>query len=130
MEVSVVWPGMLLVMNVLCFFFFFQAEDGIRDVAVTGVQTCALPIYRTADGFIFIMCNKEKFWPVLCGCLGRPEWAADPRFRTFKDRLKHRDAVNRLLDEALSAKTTQEWLLHFAGSVPAAPVNDFKAAID
>src|SRR2546429_6375155 len=27
-----------------CVFFFFQAEDGIRDVAVTGVQTCALPI--------------------------------------------------------------------------------------
>src|SRR2546422_6978281 len=26
-------------------FFFFQAEDGIRDVAVTGVQTCTLPIY-------------------------------------------------------------------------------------
>src|SRR3989449_8301581 len=26
--------------------FFFQAEDGIRDVAVTGVQTCALPIFR------------------------------------------------------------------------------------
>src|SRR5687768_18618007 len=26
-------------------FFFFQAEDGIRDVAVTGVQTCALPIF-------------------------------------------------------------------------------------
>src|SRR5687768_17940686 len=32
-------------------FFFFQAEDGIRDVAMTGVQTCALPIYRVAgDG--------------------------------------------------------------------------------
>src|SRR3989449_4865819 len=29
---------------VSAFFFFFQAEDGIRDVAVTGVQTCALPI--------------------------------------------------------------------------------------
>src|SRR3989449_11369758 len=28
--------------------FFFQAEDGIRDVAVTGVQTCALPIWRAA----------------------------------------------------------------------------------
>src|SRR5258708_17099001 len=28
------------------FFFFFQAEDGIRDDLVTGVQTCALPIYR------------------------------------------------------------------------------------
>src|SRR2546429_2808655 len=29
--------------------FFFQAEDGIRDVAVTGVQTCALPIYAVAE---------------------------------------------------------------------------------
>src|SRR5256885_8664683 len=28
------------------YFFFFQAEDGIRDYKVTGVQTCALPIYR------------------------------------------------------------------------------------
>src|SRR2546429_4097738 len=33
---------------VLSFFFFFQAEDGIRDVAVTGVQTCALPILPSA----------------------------------------------------------------------------------
>src|SRR6266478_10113892 len=31
----------------LCFFFFFQAEDGIRDLTVTGVQTCALPICPT-----------------------------------------------------------------------------------
>src|SRR2546422_4717364 len=30
-------------------FFFFQAEDGIRDVAVTGVQTCALPISRSSE---------------------------------------------------------------------------------
>src|SRR5437016_9500929 len=29
----------------LFFFFFFQAEDGIRDWSVTGVQTCALPIF-------------------------------------------------------------------------------------
>src|SRR5256884_5999692 len=32
----------------LVVYFFFQAEDGIRDVAVTGVQTCALPIYEDA----------------------------------------------------------------------------------
>src|SRR2546429_6641384 len=32
----------------IVFFFFFQAEDGIRDVAVTGVQTCALPIFAMA----------------------------------------------------------------------------------
>src|SRR2546429_2932822 len=33
-------------------FFFFQAEDGIRDVAVTGVQTCALPIYISGEASI------------------------------------------------------------------------------
>src|SRR5205823_9516034 len=31
--------------SVICCFFFFQAEDGIRDKLVTGVQTCALPIF-------------------------------------------------------------------------------------
>src|SRR6266542_5264862 len=37
------------------FFFFFQAEDGIRDATVTGVQTCALPIWvRIADGLVVI----------------------------------------------------------------------------
>src|SRR2546429_1008757 len=35
-------------------FFFFQAEDGIRDVAVTGVQTCALPIFLTG-GFALVL---------------------------------------------------------------------------
>src|SRR5256885_6966158 len=32
------------------FFFFFQAEDGIRDYKVTGVQTCALPIFPSSPG--------------------------------------------------------------------------------
>src|SRR5688572_31473668 len=31
------------------FFFFFQAEDGIRDLTVTGVQTCALPIFLALE---------------------------------------------------------------------------------
>src|SRR2546429_4449033 len=34
---------------IVLLFFFFQAEDGIRDVAVTGVQTCALPISSTVQ---------------------------------------------------------------------------------
>src|SRR3712207_8538517 len=40
-------------MNVISLIFFFQAEDGIRDIGVTGVQTCALPIYMTSV-FVFI----------------------------------------------------------------------------
>ncbi|MBN9559122.1 MAG: CoA transferase [Alphaproteobacteria bacterium] len=87
-------------------------------------------LYRTRDGFIFIMCNKEKFWPILCERIGRPEWADDARFRTFKERLVNRALVNELLDGALSARTTAEWLEHFAGQVPAAPVHDLRAALE
>src|SRR2546422_5150334 len=44
------WSGLEREAYVPVGFFFFQAEDGIRDVAVTGVQTCALPIYlRTGE---------------------------------------------------------------------------------
>src|SRR5256884_2987020 len=41
-----IYLSMLRSIFIFFFVFFFQAEDGIRDVAVTGVQTCALPIYR------------------------------------------------------------------------------------
>src|SRR5437660_6255636 len=37
---------LFLIRSFCFFFFFFQAEDGIRDGHVTGVQTCALPIFR------------------------------------------------------------------------------------
>src|SRR5256885_10960531 len=39
-----------MVMSASALFFFFQAEDGIRDYKVTGVQTCALPIYGIVVG--------------------------------------------------------------------------------
>src|SRR2546430_5229583 len=41
-------------------FFFFQAEDGIRDLTVTGVQTCALPIFRHADPHDDVMNAKMR----------------------------------------------------------------------
>src|ERR1039457_7387455 len=43
------------------FFFFFQAEDGIRDYKVTGVQTCALPILLTYAGQ-FLIGKRSNFW--------------------------------------------------------------------
>jgi crotonobetainyl-CoA:carnitine CoA-transferase CaiB-like acyl-CoA transferase len=86
--------------------------------------------YKTKDGWIFLMCNKEKFWPILCEMIGKPEWGKDPRFVTFKDRLKHRPLIQDLLDEALSARTTDEWLDIFGGRVPAAPIYDVQQALE
>src|SRR2546429_4199166 len=50
----------------LRFFFFFQAEDGIRDVAVTGVQTCALPISTPLAGqFVVLRLRPRPDGPLL-----------------------------------------------------------------
>ena len=87
-------------------------------------------LYRTRDGWIYLMCNKEKFWPALCEKLGRPEWSEDARFRLFPDRLRHRELLTELLDRELGARTTAEWLERFAGAVPAAPIYDLAQALE
>ena len=87
-------------------------------------------LYRTGDGWIFIMCNKEKFWAALCDALGHAEWKDDPRFRTFTERLEHRDEITRILDQALSGRSTEQWLEILSGTVPVAPVNDIAQALD
>jgi len=87
-------------------------------------------LYTSKDGWIFIMCNKEKFWPALCHAIGKEAWADDPRFVSFKERLENRTLIQDLLDAELSKKTTAEWLEIFAGSVPASPINDIAAALD
>src|SRR2546429_82663 len=52
----------MLISHVMLF-FFFQAEDGIRDVAVTGVQTCALPILvDPKDSDTVYVCVPGKLW--------------------------------------------------------------------
>src|SRR2546430_11267857 len=43
-------------------FFFFQAEDGIRDLTVTGVQTCALPISDSQDARGYARAQDETFY--------------------------------------------------------------------
>src|SRR5690554_7689967 len=44
----------------LYFLFFFQAEDGIRDAVVTGVQTCALPISRLASAAVVAQFGVDR----------------------------------------------------------------------
>ncbi|MGQ0523859.1 MAG: CaiB/BaiF CoA transferase family protein [Betaproteobacteria bacterium] len=103
-------------------------QDRLERSAHPSLTPCQL--YRTADGWIYIMCNKEKFWPALCRALGRPEWADDARFRTFADRLANRALVNERVEAELMRRKTAEWLAIFGGAVPAAPVLDVAQALD
>src|SRR2546421_9268868 len=62
-------------------FFFFQAEDGIRDLIVTGVQTCALPISITASGVIDRSHTRRS----------APAWRSPPAMRSTVTALPRTD---------------------------------------
>jgi succinate---hydroxymethylglutarate CoA-transferase len=87
-------------------------------------------LYRTADGWIFIMCNKEKFWGLLADELGHPEWRDDPELSSFAARLANRDRVTRELDAALMQQATAHWLAKLSGKIPVSPVFDVAQALD
>ena len=85
--------------------------------------------FRTRDGYLVIMCMKEKFWQRLCDCLGMPALKDDPRYRTFADRLTNRAALIPLLEAEFARRTTEEWLGVLRGHVPVAPVYSVEEAL-
>lgn len=93
--------------------------------SLTPSQLC-----RTQDGWLFIMCNKEKFWAVLAEAVGRPEWITDPEYATFAARLKNRDQVTKELDDILMTAKTADWMSRLGGKVPIAPVYDVREALE
>src|SRR6266566_5620787 len=54
----------------ICVFFFFQAEDGIRDYKVTGVQTCALPISQLCEYLRELGAGAVYMSPILASASG------------------------------------------------------------
>ena len=86
-------------------------------------------VFRTADGYVAIICFKEKFWQELCQAMDRPNLADDPRFRSFSDRLAHRDVLLEIVSEIMVTRSTDDWLAALRGRVPCAPVNTVRQAL-
>jgi len=87
-------------------------------------------LYRTRDGWIFVMCMTEKFWLALLGVLGREDLAADARYADAKSRRANRDALTVVLDAEFGREPTQHWLDRLQGLLPVAPVCDLPQALD
>jgi len=76
--------------------------------------------FRCADGQINIAANKQEQFERLCALIDRPGLAADPRFAEREARKANRAALNAVLDEALSARSAEEWeTLLNANGIPA-----------
>ena len=79
--------------------------------------------YRARDRYLVIAAGNDALFARLCAALERPQWVADERFATNAARVKHREALNALIDEVVAQADAAEWgaRLDRAG-VPCAPL--------
>src|SRR5262245_812924 len=85
--------------------------------------------FATRDGWVLVMCMKDKFWRRLTEIIGRPDLASDPRYAGFPERLQHRAALLAELEPLFRTRTTAEWIALLRGQVPCAPVNTVAQAL-
>src|SRR3989454_11176800 len=90
----------------MLFFFFFQAEDGIRDYKVTGVQTCALPISRVA---------LEEMTASARLMVDR----MDTTHLSARERAAFREHLEQLSNSVTLARRAETYLRYYAGGVAA-----------
>jgi crotonobetainyl-CoA:carnitine CoA-transferase CaiB-like acyl-CoA transferase len=93
---------------------------GNRHPSITPYETLA-----TADRPLVVGVGNDGQFARLCRVLGLPEAAADPRFATNADRVRHRDELAALLERALAARGAADWVAALAeAGVPCGLVND------
>jgi len=106
-----------------------------------GTETTRLPrsahpslapsqLFPTADGWLFLMCQTQKFWELLCERIGKAELTSDPRFATQDGRRDNRAALTGALDAVFRTRPTAHWMSVLAGQVPAAPVLTMGQALE
>jgi crotonobetainyl-CoA:carnitine CoA-transferase CaiB-like acyl-CoA transferase len=82
-------------------------------------------VFPTRDGELMIAGGNDRLFAAICSVLGLPELVDEPRFATNPERVRHRDELCAILENALSEHDTEHWLARLKeAGVPAAPVAD------
>ena len=80
--------------------------------------------FHTRDGHVVVSCGNDRLYQSLCRLLGREDLASDPRFATNPQRVRNRNELVPVLQEAFLARTTDEWLPELrAVGIPCGPIN-------
>jgi crotonobetainyl-CoA:carnitine CoA-transferase CaiB-like acyl-CoA transferase len=88
------------------------------------ILTAPYQAFPTADGWINLGGANQSNWERIVKAIGMPELAADARFKTNTDRMKHLEALVPILGEALKKQPSAHWVAVFeAQGVPVGPVN-------
>ena len=93
-------------------------------------STVPSQLYTTRDGWVFVMAMTPKFWDLLIQGLGCQDLGRDARFVDVNARREHREVLTDILDGLFAERDTVDWVAHFSGQVPIAPVYDIPQALD
>jgi CoA:oxalate CoA-transferase len=86
--------------------------------------------FATRDGHVIIAAGNDALFEQLCRSVGRPQLARDARFASNEDRTRNVEALKALLEEALAARSTGDWLdLLEQQGIPCGPLNDVAAVV-
>jgi CoA:oxalate CoA-transferase len=98
---------------------------GSRHPSIAPFQALA-----TRDGHVVVGAGNDALFEKLCAAVGRSELAADPRFASNEERTQRADELAALLEQALAARTSAEWLARFeTAGIPCGPLNDVAAVL-
>jgi len=88
------------------------------------ILTAPYQAFPTADGWINLGGANQSNWERIVKAIGKPELAADPRFKTNTDRMRNLAHLTPILGEALRNRPSAHWVAEFeAAGVPVGPVN-------
>ena len=111
---------------------WYMNEADVTGRAPRSAHPSATPsqMFKSADGWMFVMAQLPKFWTILIERIGRTDLGDDARFATPAARLANRDALTEVLDTIFITQPTAHWLNLLEGTVPVAPVFDLGQAMD
>jgi crotonobetainyl-CoA:carnitine CoA-transferase CaiB-like acyl-CoA transferase len=109
--------------------FLNRGHDIGRAPASAHPSVVPSQLFRTADGWVFIMAQIPKFWERLTGLLGLDELKTDPRFATQAARFANRETLLAIIEGLTLRQTTAHWMGLLGGKVPVARVNTLTEAL-
>lgn len=111
---------------------WYMNENDVTERTPRSAHPSATPsqMFKAADGWMFVMAQIPKFWPILCERIGHPELIADDRFASPKARLANRAKLTDILDSIFGQQPMAHWQALLEGLVPVAPVYELDQALD
>jgi crotonobetainyl-CoA:carnitine CoA-transferase CaiB-like acyl-CoA transferase len=122
LETAFGWLGMLMAG------FGVSGEQPVRH-RTGNPRVVVFQAFEASDGEIVVAAANDRLFAKLARELGRPDWAADPRFATNALRFKHKPELIPAMSEIFRTQTVTQWVERLeAAGVPCSPIHDFEQA--